>query len=214
LALSATRKAQGDAQAVSDPQGKLDEAHRKETEALAALSTAEQVWLECKKTKTEAECAAEKSTLEQKHREYQVAVHAAFTALVNSMGSVSAAVQSHAQALLTQGVGSLSRPQVSASDEGTNRTLHTIQRKFLENINADAITVACITVLADERPVYDGRASSAQTTFGSLCQSLLPNLIEWRKQLLREKLQASAREQAAEQRSREDETFNPSRRGR
>lgn len=56
------------------------------------------------------------------------------------------------------------------------KTLATIQRKYVENINSDALEVACVTAMSEKR----------NSPLAAYCQSgILPQLIEARKELLK-----------------------------
>jgi hypothetical protein len=103
------------------------------------------------------------------------------TAFLKARGSVAASTASSASALIAQGTGSVSTTRGAG---GTPADLvAAMQRKFVENINADPVVVACLTAL-DRDGVEAGHGKELVT----FCKRSLVDILDFQKDLLRARL--------------------------
>jgi hypothetical protein len=100
-------------------------------------------------------------------------------ALVTAMGDVAAGAISQASAGLTQAVSAVSKVQQDIAP-----VLSDVQRKFVERINPDTFTLACLTVLSEEAD-----ASANQSALAKLCQTHLAELLTAQAKLVQFKVQ-------------------------
>lgn len=177
---AATKKAQEDAEQVRQRQKAVDDARVKEANAVAARKESDAALRACEAAPPAAGCGDKKKAFEDKDRSYEAARGELFGAMVQAMGPLAASAQSTAQVTFLQGVGAVARSQTVTGDDGVNRTLHEIQRKFVENINADALTVACIVELT--------RPAAEKSSLASVCLTEIPKVVQDGGQLLRVKI--------------------------
>src|SRR5262249_10392126 len=109
------------------------------------------------------------------------------TAVTNARGAVAAFVESHASAVIAQGVGTLTGAGVHQASADVVNALASVQRKYIENINADPIIVACLTAF-DRSELNQAGAGSFNTQLVTSCQSALPQIVRLQADVLRARL--------------------------
>jgi len=170
-------KATESQKAVDDAREDLEVKRTNQADAVKALSAC-----------TDDTCrAARQKDLEDKRREVAAANERLVTTLVNTMGDATAAASSTASVLVAQGVGAVRAGQPAQGQADTARALETMQRKYLENINADPLVVSCLTAFDREET---GRAGTTgpDKTLVNFCQKEFPRVLRAQDDVLRARL--------------------------
>lgn len=152
-------------------------------------------------------CQSRHDQIRKKRLEVGAAERALTDALVGAVGDTTAATSSAADATIAFGVGSpparaatpggsADAPKPSGSEAGPpaghrnrysrHEMIGRIQRKFIENINEDAVMVSCIVAMQEE--AADGNGSA----FVTWCDRYLELGLRGQRNLLRLKLLGSA----------------------
>ena len=164
-ATAATSKSSQDAAKMEEQQKALQEAQKDIDTKRTARDTAADALQSCLSGDTACRTA--------KERELQAAetalggAEAKFAqALVTAMGDVAAGTTSQASVRFAQAVSAVSNDQRDVS-----HVLSDVQRKFVERINPDTFTVACLTVLSE------AETSTNQSALAQLCKDKLVGLL-------------------------------------
>jgi hypothetical protein len=178
---SAVTKVAQDANKVAESQKAVDDARVELETKRTAQADAVKALSECAPANTNCREQNQK-VVNDRQKETAAAHDKLVTALVNAMGDVAAAASSNAAVLIAQGVGAVPSGHATNAQGDTAKTLETIQRKFLENINADPLIVACLT--AFDR----GRSSALGQELITFCNDNFSGVLRAQQDLLRAKL--------------------------
>jgi hypothetical protein len=142
-ALGTTSSGTANAQ-VAAAQNVVDEARKGVTDAQATRDAAQKVLDALPDTDDTTDRKAKELDVKTADANLETATAKLLTA-IESLGSVSAAATSNASGTATA-AGAITH-DLTAAAETRAQVLGTMQRKYIENINADPIIVACITAL-------------------------------------------------------------------
>ncbi len=181
---SAAIKAQQDATKATDSQQALETAGTERTTKKAEVTNAQKALNTCKTTTPGDQCQTQQSTLDTKNDELAAADAKLSNAVLTSLGDVSAATASTASVVSALGVGATPLGQGANHETAVTNALSTMQRKYLENINADPLIVACIT--AFDRDQGDKATHGRELVI--FCKEQFPLILKAQDDLLRTRL--------------------------
>jgi hypothetical protein len=181
---SAAMKSQQDANKAAESQEAVNTARTEQATKKTEAVDAQKALNECRTTTPGDECKSQQTTLNTKNAELAAADSKLSNAILTSLGDVSAAAVSNASTVFALGVGAAPAGQGANPEAGVTNALVTMQRKYLENINADPLIVACLTVLDRDRD--DGATHGKQLV--KLCEEQFPLVLKAQNDLLRSKL--------------------------
>jgi hypothetical protein len=192
LSHSAAIKAQQDANKAADSQQALDTARTDRDTKKTEATNAQKALDACRAATPGAACTEEQQTLNTRNTELATADSKLSTAMLNSLGDVSAAAASNASVVSALGVGALPAGHAVSAEANVTKTLDAMQKRYLENINADPLIVACLTALDRARPMESGASSSTYVAHGAelvaLCKAEFTRVLRAQEDLLRTKL--------------------------
>ncbi|HKW94604.1 MAG TPA: hypothetical protein VJX92_22155 [Methylomirabilota bacterium] len=182
---SGAAKAQQDANKAAESQKTLDAARDNLDTKKNDASTARKALETCQATPG-ADCSTQRATLDEKNRDVATANDKVTNALVDAMGDVSAAAGSGASAIIAQAVGGLPGGRAPAGQGDVTEALASMQKRFLENINADPLIVACLTAFDRERGAAE--IGDRKGSLVSFCHDQFPRVLQAQEDLLRARL--------------------------
>jgi hypothetical protein len=174
-AAAATDKSSKDAAQLEKNQQALQEAQENLASKRTTRAKAEEEWRNCKPDTTD--CTLKERELLDAETELRKAESRFDQALVTAMGDVSAGATGQAYARIAEAVGTVSKDQNDVSN-----VLSEIQRKFVERVNPDTFTVACLTVLGEPGTLTN------QTALVKLCENNLDKMLTAQGDLVRFKV--------------------------
>ena len=174
-AVAATDTSSKDAAQLEQNQRAIQEAQENLAMKRTTRDKAEEEWRNCKPDA--ANCTQKERALLDAETELRKAESTFDQALLTAMGDVSAGATGQAFASIARAVGTISKDQKDISN-----VLGEIQRKFVERVNPDTFTVACLTVLGEPGTFTN------QTALGKLCAANLATMLTAQGDLLRFKV--------------------------
>jgi hypothetical protein len=180
---SAAIKAQQDAGKATDSQQAVDTAATERTTKKTEVTNAQKALTACKTTPGD-QCQTQQSTLDTKNDELAAADAKLSNAVLTSLGDVSAATSSTASVVSALGVGAIPPGQGANHETDVTNALSTMQKKYLENINADPLIVACITAFDRDQ----GDKATHGRELVAFCKAQFPLILKAQDDLLRTRL--------------------------